>query len=219
LRTPISLMRTEAEIVLRRERDVDAYREALQHILAETERTSVLIEALLVLARADSGQEVFKLQPIELGKLLHDCMKEWKPLADRAGHELHWRSREAGEVWVMVDESLFRRVLMILLDNAVKYTPAPGCIDVLLEERDRRAVVSVNDTGIGISADEQSKIFDRFYRVDRARGRTAGGAGLGLSIARWVVEGHGGSITVESVANKGSRFSVQVPALSQSALP
>ena len=179
----------------------------------------MLIEGLLVLARADSGQEVLKPQPIELGKFLRNCMKEWKPLAARAGHELNWRSREAGDVWVMADESSFRRVLMILLDNAVKYTPAPGCIDVLLEEHDRCAVVSVNDTGIGISAAEQSRIFDRFYRVDRARGRTVGGAGLGLAIARWVVECHGGSITVESVANKGSRFSVQVPAVSRSALP
>jgi heavy metal sensor kinase len=218
LRTPISLMRTEAEVALRRERDADAYREALQHILDETERTSVLIEDLLVLARADSG-EVLKLRPIELGKFLRDCMKEWKPMAARAGHELNWRSREAGGVWVMADESSFRRVFMILLDNAIKYTPAPGCIDVLIEERDRCAVVSVNDTGIGISAAEQSKIFDRFYRVDKARGRTVGGAGLGLAIARWVVEGHGGSITVESAANKGSRFSVQMPAVSPSSLP
>jgi signal transduction histidine kinase len=215
LRTPISLMRTEAEVALRRERDADSYREALQHILKEAERMSVLIEDLLVLARADSGREVLKLQPLELGEFLRDCMKDWKPLAARAGHELNLRSREAGNLWVMADESSFRRVLMILLDNAVKYTPVPGVIDVLLEERDQCAVVSVNDTGIGISTEEREKIFDRFYRVDRARGRATGGAGLGLAIARWIVECHGGSITVESAANQGSTFSVQMPAISQ----
>jgi signal transduction histidine kinase len=86
-------------------------------------------------------------------------------------------------------------------------------------DRERRAVVTVSDSGIGISAEEQSKIFERFYRVDKARGRAAGGAGLGLAIARWIVERHGGSITVESVPDKGSRFSLQMPTVSQSALP
>jgi heavy metal sensor kinase len=219
LRTPISLMRTEAEVALRRERDVDSYRDALQHILKEAERMSALIEDLLVLARADSGREVLKQQPLELGEFLRDCIKDWEPLAIRGGHRLNLHSRDAGTVWVMADESLLRRVLTILLDNAVKYTPAPGVIDVLLEERDGCAVVSVNDTGIGISPEERSKIFDRFYRVDRARGRATGGAGLGLAIARWIVECHRGSITVESAANKGSRFSVQMPAASRSSLP
>lgn len=218
LRTPISLMRTEAELALRRERDPDSYREALQHILKEAERTSALIEDLLVLARADSGREVFKQQPLELGEFLRDCMKDWKPLAARAGHELYLRSREGGDLWVMADESSFRRVLMILLDNAIKYTPVPGVIDVLLEERDGCAVLSVNDTGIGISPVERLKIFDRFYRVNRARGRATGGAGLGLAIARWIVECHGGSITVESAVNEGSRFSVQMPAASRSSI-
>jgi signal transduction histidine kinase len=113
----------------------------------------------------------------------------------------------------------------------VKYTPAPGHIDVTLEVildvnrdvnqdvRERRAVVSVSDSGIGISAEEQSKIFERFYRVDKARGRASGGAGLGLAIARWIVQRHGGSITVESAPDKGSRFSLQMPTVSQPALP
>ena len=218
LRTPIALMRTEAEVALRRARDAEAYREALQHILKETERTSVLIEDLLALARADSGREVLKPQPIELGELLRNCMKEWKPLAGGAGHELTLRSAEAGQVWVMADEAALRRVLTILLDNAVKYTPAPGHIGVSLEERNQRAVVSVHDTGIGIPAAEQSRIFERFYRIDKARGHAGGGAGLGLAIARWIVERHGGSISVESTNDKGSRFSVEIPAVSQPAV-
>jgi heavy metal sensor kinase len=218
LRTPISLMRTEAEVALRRDREADSYREALQHILKEAERTSALIEDLLVLARADSGREILKQQPLELGEFLRDCIKDWGPLAVRGGHDLKLHSRDASSLWVVADESLFRRVLTILLDNAVKYTPAPGVIDVILEERDGCAVVSVNDTGIGIPPEERSKIFDRFYRVDKARGRATGGAGLGLAIARWIVECHGGSITVESAANKGSRFSVQMPAASRPSL-
>ena len=235
LRTPISLMRTEAELALRRARDSHAYREALQHILNETEKTSVLIEDLLALARADSGSESLKPQPVELGELLRDCVQGWQPLAARAGHELAFRSADADHVWVVADESALRRVLAILLDNAVKYTPPPGHIDVTLEVildvnqdvnrdgnqdlRERRAVVSVSDSGIGISAEEQSKIFERFYRVDKARGRASGGAGLGLAIARWIVQRHGGSITVESAPDKGSRFSLQMPTVSQPALP
>jgi len=218
LRTPISLIRTEAELALRRERDADAYRDALGHILSETEKMSVLIEDLLALARADSGREFLKQQPVELGEFVRNCTKEWRPLAARAGLELNSDTQEAGQVWVMADESALRRVLTILLDNALKYTPAPGRIDVSLDERDRCAVMSVSDTGIGIPAGEQSKIFERFYRVDKVRGRATGGAGLGLAIARWLVERHGGSIIVESSADAGSRFSVQVPALSTSSV-
>jgi signal transduction histidine kinase len=227
LRTPISLMRTEAEVALRRARDSHAYREALQHILNQTEKTSVLIEELLALARADAGSESLKRQPVELGGLLRDCVQGWQPFAARAGHELAFRSGDSGHVWVVADESALRRVLAILLDNAVKYTPAPGHIAVTLgvirdmndDHRKPRAVVSVSDTGIGISAEEQSKIFERFYRVDKARGSAAGGAGLGLAIARWIVEQHGGSITIESAGDKGSRFSVQMPTVSRSVLP
>lgn len=243
LRTPISLMRTEAEVALRRARDSHSYREALQHILNETEKTSVLIEDLLALARADSGIESLKRQPVELGELLRDCVKGWQPLAARSGHELAFRCSDAAHVWVVADEPALRRVLAILLDNAVKYTPAPGRIYVTLDvnadvnldvstevnpdlnhagnrdNRERRAVVSVSDTGIGISAEEQSKIFERFYRVDRARGRATGGAGLGLAIARWIVERHGGSINVESAPDKGSTFALQIPTVSHPALP
>ncbi len=211
LRTPISLIRTEAEVALRRSRDVDAYREALQQILSETKRTSILIEDLLALARADSGREALKRQPIDLACMLKDCMKEWEPLAAKAGHELTAPSDKTGQVWVMADESALRRVLAILLDNAFKYTPAPGRIQVFLDERGQRAVLSVSDNGIGIPTAEQQKIFERFYRVDKARGRTMEGAGLGLAIARWIVERHGGSISVECANNEGSRFSVELP--------
>lgn len=211
LRTPVALMRTEAEVALRRSRDVDAYREALQHILKETERTSVLIEDLLALARTDSARERLELQPIELGGLVQDSGAEWKRLAAAMGHQFCLHSFEAGEVWVMADEAALRRVLAILLDNAFKYTPVPGQIDVFLEKRGERAVVSVHDNGIGIPAAEQQKIFERFYRVDKARSHALGGAGLGLAIARWIVERHGGSITVESTGSKGSRFFVELP--------
>jgi heavy metal sensor kinase len=219
LRTPIALMRTEAELALRRERDAEAYREALQHILIETERTSTLIEDLLALARADSGKEFLKLQMVELRELLENCIKDSRPLATHAGHELSLHSGTTGSIWVMADPTAFERVLTILLDNAFKYTPAHGHISVSLEELDQRAVVSVKDNGIGISSAEQQKIFERFYRIDKARGRAAGGSGLGLAIARWIVERHNGTISIESMPDEGSTFSIHIPAVSHLAFP
>ena len=219
LRTPIALMRTEAEVALRRARDAEAYREALQHILAETERTSVLIEDLLALARADSGKEFLKLQMVDLRELLENCITGSRPLATHAGHELTLHSDTPGPIWVMANSTAFERALTILLDNAFKYTPTPGHINVFLEELDQRAIVSVEDNGIGISVAEQKKIFERFYRVDKSRGRAAGGSGLGLAIARWIIDRHDGSITVESTLDKGSTFSVHIPAVSHLELP
>jgi heavy metal sensor kinase len=219
LRTPISLMRTEAEIALRRERDPDAYRDALQHILKETERASVLIEDLLALARADSGKEFLKLQPVEIGDLVRDFVKGWHLLVSSTGHLLTYEASNTGQIWIMADESALRRVLTILIENAVKYTPAPGRIRVSLEDHAGGTILSVRDTGVGIPKVEQPKIFERFYRVDKARGRTLSGAGLGLAIARWIVERHGGTITVESAPNQGSTFYIHMPTISHPSLP
>jgi signal transduction histidine kinase len=102
-------------------------------------------------------------------------------------------------------------MLLNLLDNAVKYTPAGGEISIALASQNGNAQIIVSDTGIGIPAAEQPRIFDRFYRVDKARSRSQGGAGLGLSIVRWIVEGHGGTVTVESTQGKGSAFTVELP--------
>ena len=219
LRTPIALMRTEAEVALRRTRDADAYREALQHILKETERTGTLIEDLLALARTESGSAPLELQPVEVNELLRESVAEWQRVPAAKDHQISLHILQTEKAWVLADESALRRVVAILLDNAVKYTPAPGQIDVFLERHGQRAVVSVSDSGIGIPADEQQKIFERFYRVDKARSRALGGAGLGLAIARWLVERHGGSITVESAGDKGSRFSVELSADNNYAFP
>jgi signal transduction histidine kinase len=106
--------------------------------------------------------------------------------------------------------------LSILFDNAVKYTPTPGSIELTLEKKDQRAVIAVHDTGIGINAEDQSKIFDRFYRADKARSRELGGSGLGLSIAKWIIEQHRGHITVQSSPTNGSIFSIELPLYSDS---
>jgi len=111
----------------------------------------------------------------------------------------------------MADEALLRRVIAILLDNAFKYTPAPGRVTLSFENKGDFAIVAIQDSGVGIAPEEQSKIFERFYRVDKARSRAQGGTGLGLSIAQWIATQHGGSITVASRPSEGSIFRLQLP--------
>jgi heavy metal sensor kinase len=210
LRTPIALIRTEAELALRRSRSEDEYRESLRHILLEAERTTSLIEELLSLARADSGWETLTMHALDLGEALRGPIEGWRQIATI--RNLHFRAQIDSEgVLVMGDDRALRRVVDILLDNAFKYTTAPGSVELSLERKEEQAVVTIRDSGVGIPPEESSKIFERFYRVDKARSREFGGAGLGLSIAQWIVEKHGGTISVESSPGRGSAFHVELP--------
>jgi heavy metal sensor kinase len=210
LRTPVSLIRTEAELALRRSRGEAEYKESLRHILLEAERTTGLIEQLLSLARADSGREILELKPVDLRPLLKRIVEGWQQVAAIRG--LHLSSQiDEEHGFVSGDETLLRRLTDILLDNAIKYTPAHGSVNVTLDSRGDKLIVTVQDTGIGIAKEEHPKIFERFYRVDKARTRAQGGAGLGLSIAEWIVVQHHGSIGVESSPGEGSSFRVELP--------
>jgi len=211
LRTPIALIQTEAELALRRSRNDEEYREALKHILQEAERTGKLVEELLALARADSGSEALNIRSLDLHGLLQESYSKWAQVATLRNLEL--RERLGSQpLTVMGDENALRRVIDILLDNAFKYTTPPGNVTLAAEELDGRIVVSVKDTGIGITPEDQARIFERFYRADKARSRELGGSGLGLAIAQWIVQLHKGSITVKSELGKGSDFRVDLPA-------
>jgi heavy metal sensor kinase len=212
LRTPISLIRTEAELALRRSRGEAEYKDSLRHILLEAERTTALIEQLLSMARADSGRETLHLEPVDLRQTLQSVVAGWQQVATI--RNLQFSSRlDVPEVFVTGDETLLRRLLDILLDNAFKYTFSPGSVQLRLELQGERAMISVQDSGVGIAQEEQSKIFERFYRVDQARSRAQGGAGLGLAIAQWIVMQHRGSIGVESHPGRGATFSVELPTI------
>jgi heavy metal sensor kinase len=211
LRTPISLIRTEAEVALRRSRGEAEYREALRHILLEAERTTSMVEELLALARADSGRQALNIQPIDLRGTLQEVASGWRQVANVRGLQFSERILDA-ELQVLGDAVALRRVVDVLLDNAFKYTPTPGgMVSLWAEQIDGRAVISVRDNGIGIAEQEQGRIFERFYRVDRARSREMRGAGLGLSIALWIVQQHNGKILVESTLGAGSIFRVELP--------
>jgi heavy metal sensor kinase len=210
LRTPIALIRTEAEIVLRKSRDEAEYRDALQHVLLEAEKTSTLIETLLSLARADAGQEVLVMQPLDLKELSRTVAEEWRPLMTAKDLEL---ADDLGGTNIAIagDAAALNRLLGILLDNASKYTPAHGKIELILRKTGQTGVVKIRDNGIGISEGDQARIFERFYRADKARTRESGGVGLGLAIADWIVQQHRGHITLQSILGQGSTFTVEVP--------
>jgi signal transduction histidine kinase len=210
LRTPVALIRTEAELALRKSRSEEEYREALAHILRQAEGTSVLIEELLSLARKDSGRETLELRPVHLSEILRDAARDWRPVA--ASRNLQFvETVEPGEATVLADAPALRRAIHIMLDNAFKYTVVPGIIEVFLESNNGTESIGIRDSGIGISTEDQAKIFERFYRADKARSREMGGAGLGLAIARWIVEQHHGTIQVQSTPGQGSVFRIELP--------
>ena len=210
LRTPIALIHIEAELALRKSRNEAEYRDALRHILVEADRTTKLIEELLTLARADSGSEALNIHSLDLLTLLRDSAAQWAQVASLRNLQFE-AHLNVPSLPVMGDEGALRRVIDILLDNAFKYTPAPGKVTLSAEEKHDHIVISIEDTGMGIAAQDQARIFERFYRVDKARSRELGGAGLGLAIAEWIVQLHKGSITVSSELQKGSVFRLELP--------
>jgi heavy metal sensor kinase len=209
LRTPLAVMRTTAEVALRGPQSAAEQRSALEHIIAEIERTSSLVENLLLMAKADSRDELRK-QPVDIVAALREACAQADVLARVKGVQLEMRVPDV-VLSVMGDREALRRLFLILFDNAVKYTPAGGTLVVSLQQTDGHVIGTVKDTGIGISTADLPFIFDRFYRVDQARSRDQGGVGLGLAIGRWITQAHGGTIRVESVLNVGSLFTVQLP--------
>jgi heavy metal sensor kinase len=211
LRTPITVIRSTAEITLRRPRSEEEYREALATVLETSVETSELLENLLTLARADAGAVGMEMHPLELGA--HVRKAHQRALALSADKPLDVAAVTPPEpVWVKADAIAIDRLLLILMDNAVKYTPAGGRCEIALEQEGNRAKIRVRDTGIGIAEEDLESIFERFYRADRARSRNIRGAGLGLAIARWITEMHGGTIAAASQVGAGTTFEVCLPA-------
>jgi signal transduction histidine kinase len=205
-------MRTTTEVSLRTSQTVADFREAQEDVLAELEKTSSLVEKLMVLARADAGVESLQRAPLNLTDCLRDACNEGRVLA--AAKQLSFQENiDSSALVVEGDSQALHRVFLILIDNAVKYTPSGGSITVGINRSDDSAVAEFRDSGIGISAEDLPNIFDRFYRADKARSREFGGVGLGLSIARWVAEAHRGSIQVQSTPGTGSVFRVRLPLL------
>jgi heavy metal sensor kinase len=205
LRTPISLLRTEIEVTLLRPRDGGEYRDALLRLHQEAVRMTGLVENLLSLARADGGAEAMSRAPIAVSGLLKRAERAWVAAMNRA--MLDFRVEMPREDLVLLgDPNGVQRVLAILLENAAKYTPPGGSVVLSAKAEQAHVVLSVRDTGIGISADDIPHIFDRFYRGAQASDPVPRGSGLGLALAWWIAERHGTELSVESEPGRGSTF-------------
>jgi heavy metal sensor kinase len=209
LRTPTALIRTTAELSLRRDRDNTEYREAFTQVLEEANRMGLLIDSLMALARMDSGAETLGFTEVDIASVFREASSAGQPLAN-SKHIQFDRAIPNTPIFVNGDAHALRRLFLILIDNAVKYTPSGGRVSIGLHASDNDAVAEFCDTGIGISDEDLPFIFERFYRADKARSRETG-TGLGLSIARWIAEAHGGSIRVESVIGRGAIFQIRIP--------
>ncbi|MEA2173591.1 MAG: hypothetical protein QOD00_1183 [Blastocatellia bacterium] len=221
LRTPVAIVCGESEVALsKQERTEEEYRESLAIVHDEGRRLTRIVEDLFMLTRADAGQYEIASVNFYLDETIGECVRAVRSLASQRGLELYYR-QNGGELLFRGDEGLIRRMVLNLLDNAIKYTPAGGQIRVELERNAGDYALSISDTGQGISTEAQPHIFERFYRADTARSRNietggSGGAGLGLSIASWIAETHGGRIRLDRSDQHGSIFIITLPAPTQS---
>jgi two-component system OmpR family sensor kinase len=209
LRTPVSIIRTQAEVALARERTTEQYRAALAACLKAAERMTGVVEGLLMLARADAGEGAPVRATVALAPLVREATDLLRPEAASGRVTIDCALAPAT---VQGDGALLGEVVSNLVSNAVRYNRAGGRVDVTLVAHNGEVELRVADTGIGIPAGALPHLFDRFFRVDPARSREQGGSGLGLAITRWIVEAHGGTIAVESREREGSTFTVRLPA-------
>lgn len=208
LRTPLAVIQTNLEIVPANPQETVASQEKwLKNIREESAQMADLINSLLFLARADSHQQPIEKQPFAFSSLVDRTTAAFEPVARAKNLELHIPANP--DLTGYGDEAKLKQVLTILLDNAIRHTPSGGKIAISLSAADNHAILTVADTGEGILPEALDKIFDRFYQADTARNK--GGAGLGLSIAKWIVENHGGAIEVASKPSAGAAFTVRLP--------
>lgn len=211
LKTPLTIIKAFAETLLDgaindQEHNVSFVRQ----IAEQAERLHQLILDLLSVARIESGDERFEFRPIELGELVEACAQRYTPAAEAKSVRLSYEACP-GQLQAFADEEGLREIFDNLVDNAVKYTPQGGAVTIRCSQEQSMVRVDVSDTGIGIPADHQGRIFERFYRVDKARSRELGGTGLGLSIVKHLVAAMGGTVAVQSEPGKGSTFTVRLP--------
>jgi heavy metal sensor kinase len=215
LRTPLTVMKGETELALRRPRPLDDYQSVLESNLEEIDRMTNIVDELLFLSRADMGEVKMASLPVKLEVLVEDIHRQATLLGqDRAIEVVLGTVTPAV---VLGDELRLRELLLNLVENAIKYSHPGGKVEVSLLTEGHHARLSVTDQGIGISDEDQKRIFDRFFRTDEARAHTKKGTGLGLAICAWIAESHKGKIAVVSAPGQGSTFTVILPLVPSSA--
>ncbi|HLK56463.1 MAG TPA: ATP-binding protein [Chthonomonadaceae bacterium] len=213
LKTPLTTIRGEAEVALMSDLSPEETRRTLRSIIEETERLSSIVSNLLLLSRADADQVRLKQEPVALHEVVMAAYEPMARLAFRKSITLDMDTID--EVYLRGDALWLQQLITNLIHNAINYTPEGGCVtlSLILEAANggNEALFQVRDTGPGIPAEHLPFLFDRFYRVDAGRSRDQGGSGLGLNIAHWIAESHGGSISVDSVVGQGTAFTVRLP--------
>jgi heavy metal sensor kinase len=207
LRTPVSVILTQTQTALNRERDAASYKQTVEACQRAAQRMRKLIESLLELARFDAGQESLKRSPFDLSKTVAASVELVQPLADERDVKI---ISELSPLQILGDSERLAQVVTNLLTNAIQYNQPAGEVRVTLESQEGLAVLTIVDTGQGIAAEDLARVFERFYRADKSR-TGAGNAGLGLSICKAIIEAHGGTIDVASTQNVGTTFTVRLP--------
>jgi two-component system OmpR family sensor kinase len=209
LRTPLAILRGEAEVALMQTHTPEQYRRVLASQLEEFEKLTRMINQLLTLARAESGEVEMVREPVNVSTMVQTLTEDLEPVA--ASKQVKLTCSCDRNVTVSGDSGWIERIVLNLLDNAIKFTRPGGHVRVSVSNRGPTATLEVEDDGIGIPSEAIPHIFERFYRSDPSRSNRSGGAGLGLSLVKWAVDQHRGSIEVESTAGSGSRFRVHLP--------
>lgn len=210
LRTPLSVIQAHSELLLRHpDHTIEQDSKHISTVLQEARRMSKLVSGLLTLARSDSNQLELDIKPVQYDRIVQECVRKMQMLAEVKEIILH--SEIDPSIAMNADEERLHQLLITVLDNAIKYTPEGGLVRVTCRKLSHSVLLEVEDTGIGISADNLQHIFTRFYRGDKARTRPESGSGLGLAIAKWIVERHGGKIRVESKLTVGTQVYITLP--------
>jgi heavy metal sensor kinase len=207
LRSPLGAMRAAIEVALQKPRSREEYRSVLSTLGEQCDRLTRLVNGLLLLARADAGEILVAREPVDVASLAREVVELFDPVAEEKGVDLVTEITEP--ITVTGDPSRLRQLMTNLLDNALRFTDGGGSAVVGIGRGERTATIRVRDTGPGISAEHLPHVFDRFYQADSSR--ASGGCGLGLSICRWIVQVHGGSIEATSTEGKGAEFTVELP--------
>jgi heavy metal sensor kinase len=209
LRTPLTVLRGELETLARRSDIPGDARETIESALEETERLAKIVESLLAIARLDAGEALMTRERVDLAELAANTVDQMRLLADDKRIALNCVAQSPAHV--EGDPSRLKQIIVNLVDNAIKYTAEGGAVEIRVASRDGSALIEVEDSGIGIPPEALGHVFERFYRVDKARSRQMGGTGLGLSIVKSICKAHGGLISAESSDGRGSRFTVELP--------
>lgn len=209
LRTPLTAIRSVGEVALGKGGDESYYRDTIGSMLEETNRLTKLVDSLLTISRADAGRLALRFSPVPLLEIASESANLLEVLAEEKEQSI--RLSGSRTIEVNADRTMLRQALVNLIDNAVKFSPEKGIIAIRVREDGPDAIVEVQDSGPGIAEEHRARIFERFYRVDKARARQEGGTGLGLSIVEWAVAAHRGSIDVDCEHPPGSIFRIRLP--------